>query len=382
MNAEIHPVDRSAEERVRSLLRTAPLIDGHNDLPLVILNDEASKGDVRHYDLTSIHPESDTDIPRWKDGQIGMQVLAAFTDGRVENPAVRTLELIDVVRQIWERHPETVRPVLSASDIMDAMDEKKIGVMLAVEGGVGMEHSLAALRCWHGLGMRLMTLCHNKSLHWVDSATDSPVANGLSAFGADVIRELNRLGVIVDLSHVAPKAMHDVLDVSRAPVALSHSNASALCRSPRNVPDDVLDRIAGNGGIVMATFIPDFVSQAVLDWMAPVRTRFAATMGAAARSALLAEHEKDYGPRPRATLSEVCDHLDYFVDRVGIDHVGIGSDFHGGPVHTTGLEHIGRVRDILVELARRGWSDGDLAKVAGLNFIRVFEAVEKAGAAA
>lgn len=366
---------------VESVLDKVPLIDGHNDLPLVILNDDRARGDVAAYDLTRRHEEGDTDIPRLKEGRIGMQVWAAFTDSAHPQPSTRTLELIDVVHQMSDLYPSVFRPVLCADDILEAKREGRIGALLAVEGGVGMQNSLAPLRMWRRLGVRLMTLCHNGSLDWVDSATDKPRSGGLSDFGRQVVRELNRLGVMVDCAHVAPEAMRHTLDASAAPIVISHSNALALCGHPRNVPDDVLDRLAANDGIVMATFVPDFVSEEVREWMAPVRKLFGAGFSARRRLQVIADYERQHGPRPRATIGQVADHLEYMAGRVGVDRVGVGSDFFGIPINTRGLEDVSRIKDLLVEMALRGWSADNIAKLAGLNFIRVFRAVEERGAA-
>jgi membrane dipeptidase len=246
---------------------------------------------------------------------------------------------------------------------------------MTVEGGVGLENSLSPLRVWYAAGMRLMTLCHNETLDWVDSATDVARHGGLTGFGRQVVLELNRLGAIVDLAHATPEVMHQVLDISRAPPVISHGNASALCDHPRNVPDDVLDRIRAKGAVVMPTFVPSFLSQANRDWWSPLQDGYGKGAPGLGAAEISAQIEKA-GPIPNATLEQVCDHLEYFVQRVGIDHVGIGSDYYGGPV-PTGLEHVGRFPYLFAELVRRGWSDDSLAAVASRNFLRVFREVER-----
>ncbi len=230
-------------------------------------------------------------------------------------------------------------------------------------------------------GVRLVTLCHNETLPWVDSATDAPRSNGLSPFGRALVRELNRLGIIVDLAHVAPHAMHDVLDETAAPVVWSHSNAAALCDHPRNVPDHVLERVSANAGLVMVTFVPDFISQAVRDWHRPIADPYGKLSGRTPETdAAEHDHVRSAGPKPVATLEQLCDHVDYLVRRIGIDHVGIGSDFFGGP-QPRGLEDVSRFPHLIAELHRRGYSDLALTRIAGGNLLRVMRRVEAVGRA-
>ena len=263
----------------REVLRRAPLIDGHNDLPWVIRVDRAARGDVVAYDLTRVHERADTDIPRLREGMVGAQFWAAFQPTNAPHPARTALEQIDLIRRIEEAHPDVFLPARRAADYARAKSLGKIASFIAVEGGVGLENSLSPLRIWHAAGVRLMTLCHNESLDWVDSATDAPRNGGLNAFGRAVVGELNRLGIVIDLAHTSHDAMRRVLDVTEAPVALSHSNAYSLCDHPRNAPDDVLKRLKANGGLVMATFVPGFVSQPLRDWLR--RSRDALRQGAA-----------------------------------------------------------------------------------------------------
>jgi membrane dipeptidase len=224
-----------------------------------------------------------------------------------------------------------------------------------------------------------MTLCHNGTLDWVDSATDAPRHGGLTEFGRVVVSELNRLGMIVDCAHVSPDVMRQVLDVSTAPIVFSHSNARGLCDHPRNVPDDVLDKLAGkDDGLVMATFIPDFISEEVRQWMEPVRIALA-NDPVTNRLEMIAAHERTHGPRPQATLAQLADHIEYIAGRVGKERVGIGSDFFGVPTTPVGLEDVSRFPHLLAEMFRRGWSDSAVAGIAGRNFVRVFRAVEREG---
>jgi len=360
------------------LLDKLPLVDGHNDLPFVIRRDRGARGDVRRYDLARRHQNSDTDIPRLREGRLSAQFFAAFIPSHSAQPARAVLELIDIVNQLHEAYPETFIRGLAAADIGKAKRRGKIACFLAIEGGIGLENSLSPLRVWQAAGARLMTLCHNETLDWVDSATDEARHNGLTAFGRAVIAELNRLGMMVDLAHVSPAGMRQVLDISKAPVVFSHSNARALADHPRNVPDDVLDRVPKNGGIVMATFVPDFISRGSYEWMLPFKDAYGKTRGDVDMAQALPEREHRHGRWPRGTLEQLCDHIDYIVKRIGIDHVGIGSDFYGGPA-PEGLEDVSRFPHLLAALIRRGYGDTAIAKIASRNFVRVFRAVEKVG---
>ena len=369
----------TALAQARALLERVPLLDGHNDLPWVIRIDPEARGDVLAYDLRRAHQKGDTDIPRLREGLVGAQFWAAFQPTSAPHPARTALEQIDLIRRMEEAYPETFLPARRASDVAKARRAGKIASFIAVEGGVGLENALAPLRVWRAAGARLMTLCHNESLDWVDSATDAPRAGGLNAFGRAVVGELNRLGMIVDCAHISHEAMRRVLDVTEAPVALSHSNAFALCDHPRNAPDDVLRRLRDNGGLVMATFVPGFISQKLRNWLARSRDRYGKAPFVADPRAALAELEARDGPAPRATLEELADHIVYLVETAGVDHVGIGSDFFGG-AQPLGLEHVGRFPHLFAELIRRGFSERDLARIASRNFLRAMRAVERVGA--
>ncbi|MEI5666654.1 dipeptidase [Bosea sp. CCNWLW174] len=373
------PVTDAAYDMALALLDRVPLIDGHNDLPYVVRLDRTAKGDLSAYDLGKVHPETDTDIPRMQAGKLAGQFFAAYVPPNHPKPAGFALAQIALMRRIWERHADVFRPGLSADDVEAARKEGRIALFMTIENGSALDNELDALDAYWDLGVRLMTLCHNDTHDWCDSATDAPRHNGLAAFGKEVIGRMNRLGMIVDLAHVSPKVMHDVLDVSTAPVVWSHSNAFSLCDHPRNVPDDVLDRVAGNDGLVMATFVPDFISQASRDWHRPAKDQYGKTPDGLDYRKAEAEIVRTAGPRPKATLAEYCDHVEYLAKRIGHDHVGIGSDFFGG-LNPEGLEDASTFPRVIAELIRRGWSDENLAKLAGGNMLRVMRSVASAAA--
>ncbi len=362
----------------REILGRAPVFDGHNDLPWVIKIDRTARGDVLAYDLKRVHEGADTDIPRLREGMVGAQFWAAFQPTNAPHPARTALEQIDLIMRLEEAHPDVFLPARRAADYAKARAQGKIASFIAVEGGVGLENSLGPLRIWRAAGVRLVTLCHNESLDWVDSATDAPRNNGLNAFGRAVVGELNRLGVVIDLAHTSHDAMRRVLDVTEAPVTLSHSNAYSLCDHPRNAPDDVLRRLKANGGVVMATFVPGFVSQTLRDWLRRSRDGYGKAPLTADPKAQLVEIEAARGPAPKATLEQVADHIAHLVETAGPDHVGIGSDYFGG-ASPVGLENVSRFPYLFAELVRRGFSERDLEKMASLNALRVLRRVEKIG---
>ena len=371
-----NPPNDPALAHALALLERVPLIDGHNDLPYVIR--AAAGGDVKEYGLDRVHQESDTDIPRLRAGKVAGQVLAAFVPTSTPNPGRFTLEQIALVLDIETVYAKDIFPARRPSDIAKAKRQGKIASIVAVESAVGLENSLAPLRVWHAAGVRIVTLCHNETLDWIDSATDRPRHGGLTDFGRKVVAELNRLGIMIDLAHASPKAQADVLDATRAPVLWTHSNAFALCDHPRNVTDDVLARVKGNGGVVMATFVPNFISRKSHRWMTPLQENGKAKPGLEIDRAI-AEQEKASGPWPRASIAELCAHIEYIVQKTGPDHIGIGSDFFGGPTPPD-LADVSRFPHLVAELVRRGWSDGALAKILSGNALRVWRRVEKVGA--
>ena len=334
--------DDDALTQARALLKRAPLFDGHNDLPWVIRNDGLARGDVLAYDLTRVHDKGDTDIPRLREGGVGAQFWSAFQPTSAPHPARTALEQIDLVRRIEAAHPQVFLPARSAADFASARRAGKIASYIVVEGGVGLENSLAPLRVWHAAGVRMLIPCHNETLDWVDSATDAPRHERLQRLRPrgdrrmQPVRRDRRRRARLARGAEAPRSTS-----ARRRSSCPTPTPSALCDHPRNAPDDVLKRLKDNGGVVMATFVPGFVSQALRDWLKASRDGYGKAPLAADPKAQLAELETRRGPAPRATLTQVADHIAYLVETAGIDHVGIGSDFFGG-AQPDGLEHVGR----------------------------------------
>ncbi|MEO6444522.1 MAG: dipeptidase [Gemmatimonadaceae bacterium] len=362
--------------RARRLLRTAPLVDGHNDLAWVIREDAKAPRDVEAYDLRQ-RTTGDTDLERLRRGQVRAQFWSVYIPGEIRDSGyVRVqLEQIDIARRAIARYPELLQLATTEAEVRAAIRAGKVASLLGMEGGHAIENSLGVLRAYRRLGVRYMTLTHNVTLDWVDAALDTARHSGLTSFGKEVVREMNREGIIVDISHVSPKVMHDVLDVSESPVMFSHSSAKALTNHQRNVPDDVLARLKKNGGVVMVTFIPTFVSQGVADWEDAALALRKGTPALADMERILAEYARTY-PRPVATLSQVADHIEHVRKVARIDHVGIGSDFYGSTDMPKGLEDVSKFPELFAELIRRGWSDAELAKLAGGNMLRVLRANE------
>jgi membrane dipeptidase len=347
--------------RAFRVLSTTPLVDGHNDLPWVIRTYDGGPMDVLAYDLRSRTP-GHTDIPRLREGMAGGKFWSVWIPSQVAGPGASRVQLeqIDIVRRMIDAYPEAFELALTADDVDRIFRGGRIASMIGMEGGHAIENSLSALRTFYDLGARYMTLTHSSNIDWADSCCEAPEHDGLTRFGEEVVREMNRLGMLVDLSHVSPKTMHDALDVSEAPVIFSHSSAYGVTRHPRNVPDDVLRRMADNGGVVMVTYVTVFVSQALMDWRAlPPAERV--------------------GPEPVATLADVADHFDHVRRVAGIDHVGIGSDYDGATM-PEGLEDVSTFPALLAELSRRGWSESDLRKVAGENILRAWRDAERVAA--
>lgn len=364
--------------RARALLERAPLIDGHNDLPWVIRGQAG--GAVEAYDLTQAQP-SDTDIPRLRSGGVGAQFWSVFVPTAFSPlDAVRAqLEQIDIAHRMIARYPEHFAPAFSADDVERAQREGKIASLLGIEGGHTIANSLGALRSYYELGVRYMTLTHFHGNDWADSATDDPRHDGLSAFGEEVVREMNRLGMLVDLSHVSPATMRDVLRVTAAPVIFSHSSARAVTDHPRNVPDEVLEQMKANGGVVMVTFVPGFVNAARARYDVGLIPLLKKAKTESDWAAINQEYRRANGSPPRARLSDVADHIEHVAKVAGVDHVGIGSDFYGADETslTVGLEDVSRFPHLFAELIRRGWSDQDLEKLARENLLRVLRNAEK-----
>ena len=381
--------------RVEQILLRTPLIDGHNDLPWEIRERFKSdltavdlKSDTRRYPFPPDGAALMTDIPRMRAGDMGGQFWSVWIPSGMKGPeAVQTtLEQIDLVKRMAARYPEDLEMAYSAADVRRIHQAHRIASMIGIEGGHQINNSLAVLRQMYDAGARYMTLTHTLNTAWADAATEAPAHHGLTPFGAEVVREMNRLGMLIDLSHVSPETMKAALAVSEAPVIFSHSSARALVDHPRNVPDDVLRSVAANGGVVMVNFAPDYVSDARYHWDADEAAERARASNPPyvglylgqperAKAALAAWLEKH--PRPTATLAQIADHADHIRRVAGIDHVGLGSDFDGIPDAPVGLDGVDKYPALLEELMRRGWSDADIAKVAGENVLRVMAAAEK-----
>jgi membrane dipeptidase len=367
--------------RAKRILKQTPLIDGHNDLPWRIREDSVARGNVDSYDLRK-HTPGHTDLDRLRKGMVGAQFWSVYIPGewRDSGYARVQLEQIDIARELIAKYPDRLALALSAQDIRRDFKQGKIGSLLGLEGGHAIENSLGALRAYYDLGVRYMTLTHNVTLDWADAALDSARHNGLTPFGDSVVREMNRLGMLVDLAHVSAATMSDALNVSQAPVIFSHSAARAIVDVPRNVPDSILRRVTVNGGIVMVPFVTGFVSPAVLLYdqsSRPVMKDLQAKYGT--DSAAITREIRQWRaahPEPRATLSQVADQIDYVRKVAGVDHVGIGGDFDGITEVVQGLEDVSTYPALFAQLARRGWSDDDLRKLAGENFLRVFAQAE------
>ncbi|MDP9203700.1 MAG: dipeptidase [Gemmatimonadota bacterium] len=375
------PADDPYLARAKRILRQTPLIDGHNDLPWRIREDSVARGNVDAYDLRK-HTAGHTDLDRLRQGMIGAQFWSVYIPGewRDSGYARVQLEQIEVARHMIAKYPDRLALALSTDDIRYDFKQGKIGSLLGLEGGQAIENSLGVLRAYYDLGARYMTLTHNVTLDWADAALDSAKHNGLTPFGDSVVREMNRLGMLVDLAHVSAATMSDALNVSQAPVIFSHSAARALVDAPRNVPDSILRRVTANGGIVMVPFVVGFVSPAALLYdqstrpaMNELRGRYGTDTAAITRAV---KEWRSMHPVPRATLSQVADQIDYVRKVAGVDHVGIGGDFDGITEVVQGLEDVSTYPALFAELARRGWSDHDLRKLAGENFLRVFAKAE------
>ena len=386
------------EARVERVLAATPLIDGHNDLPWEIRS--RFKGDLAAVDLMSdtsrlsFPPDSAalmTDIPRLRTGRVGGQFWSVWVpvDDKGFEAVQTTLEQIDLVKRMCARYPNDLAMAYSAADTIRIHQSHKVACLIGIEGGHQINNSLGVLRQMYAAGARYMTLTHTKNTDWADSATDAPLHHGLTPFGEEVVREMNRLGMLVDLSHVSPDTMKAALAISEAPVIFSHSSARALVDHPRNVPDEILKTVGEKGGVVMVNFAPGYISAVRNIWdagEAAERTRFNSPpyvglyIGQPERAkAALAEWLKDH-PRPAATLAQVADHIEHVRLVAGADHVGLGSDFDGIEDTPAGLEGVDKYPGLLMELMKRGWTDADVAKLAGGNVLRVMAEAERVAA--
>ena len=363
-----------ALQHARELLARVTLLDGHNDLPWEIRED--AQGDLARYDLRQRRDKGDTDIPRLREGLVGGQFWSVWIPPGLSAPARTQLEQIDIAHRMIAAYPDVFLFATRAADVERARREGKIASFLGMENGQALENSLGALRAYYDLGVRYMTLTHGRNTDWADSATDTPAHGGLTRFGREVVREMNRLGMLVDISHVSPQVMRQALDVSEAPVIFSHSSARALVDHPRDVPDDVLARMPKNGGVVMVTFIPAFVSAEAEAWGKGIEHLVQGAKTTEEIARIESEYAKTHGPAPRATLAQVADHVEHVAKLAGHDHVGIGSDFYGGGSMPVGLEDVSRFPALFAELIRRGWTDADLSKLAGGNVVRALGGAE------
>ncbi len=367
----------------RGLLGRHPILDGHNDLPWTLR--VADEVDLDKTDLAGPVPSIQTDLPRLARGGVGAQFWSVYVPADLagETAVTTTLEQIDLVHELIRRYPDALELALTAADVERIAAAGKVASLIGAEGGHSIGGSLGTLRALYALGVRYMTLTHNRNLPWADSATDEPSAGGLTAFGREVVREMQRLGMLVDLSHVSPDTMRDALDTAEGPLIFSHSSALAICDHPRNVPDHILARLPGNGGTCMVNFVPAFISQACRDW----EREFAEDMKErgfdfknvpgrgqvrAERAAWTAEH-----PRPAVTLAEVANHIEHVRDVAGVDHVGIGSDYDGVDWLPEGLEDVSCYPALIAELLDRGWSEADCGKLASGNVLRTMHAAEE-----
>jgi membrane dipeptidase len=368
-------------KRALQIQGESPLIDGHNDLPWEIRAQAGS--DFAKLDIGKPQPSLMTDIARLRAGRVGGQFWSVYVPVTLQGQAAVTaaLEQIDIVHRMVGRYPETFELALTADDVERIFKKGKVASIIGMEGGHSIDSSLGALRMFYRLGARYLTLTHSGNIPWADSATDTPAHNGLTAFGKAVVREMNWLGMLVDLSHVSPAVMAAALDVSEAPVIFSHSSARALCDVPRNVPDDILRRLPTNGGVVMVSFVPGFTSpdvaayERLMDAETERQKAQHPNDTATAEASLARWHETH--PSPKATIAQIADHIDYVRKMAGIDHVGIGSDFDGITSTPEGLADVSTFPALTAELLRRGYSDQDVKKVLGLNVLAALRRAEQ-----
>ena len=367
----------------RALLRHSPLVDGHNDLAWALR--DAGGQDLAMTDLAGPVGFTHTDLPRLAGGGVGAQFWSVYVPVSLAGEAAVavTLEQIDFVHRMAGRYPDRLELALTAADVERIFAAGRVASLIGAEGGHSIACSLGALRALYRLGVRYLTLTHNANVPWADSATDEPAAGGLTTFGRQVVAEMQRLGMLVDLSHTAPPTMRDAFDAAQAPVIYSHSSARALCDHPRNVPDEMLARLPGNNGVCMVTFVPAFVSQQCREWHqgldAEMKRRGLDPWDQASRAAR--EEYARRNPAPRATLAQVADHIEHVREVAGLDHVGIGGDFDGTEDLPDGLADVSCYPALIAELLERGWSEQDCARLAGGNVLRVMREAESAARA-
>lgn len=376
-------------DSIAALLAEHPVFDGHNDLAWALRKQVAY--DLEALDISTHQPTLHTDIPRLRSGGVGAQFFSVYVPGTMpgSSAVTATLEQIDCIYRIIDKYPETFRFARTADDVRQAFASGRIAALLGAEGGHSIDNSLGALRMLRRLGVAYMTLTHNQNTPWADSATDTPVNDGLNSFGREVVGEMNRIGMLVDISHVAPATMRDALATSIAPVIFSHSSCRGMCDHVRDAPDDVLHSLQANDGVIMITFVPSFVSQECADHRAAAdseRTRLGISESTVysdsepvqdpSALAEFATWQSDH-PEPKAALAQVADHLDYARDLIGVRHLGLGGDFDGVDTLPVGLEDVSTYPALLAEMANRGWSRTDLAGLTSGNILRVLERAEE-----
>jgi membrane dipeptidase len=367
-----------------ALLTQHPLIDGHNDLPWELR--EANGPDSGETDLAASVGFTHTDLPRLAQGRVGAQFWSVFVPVSLAGDVAvaTTLEQIDFVRRMVGRYPDALELALTAADVERIFAAGKVASLMGAEGGHSIAASLGVLRSFYELGVRYMTLTHNANVGWADSATDEPDCGGLSEFGRQVVGEMNRLGMLVDLSHVSAQTMRAALDTVTAPVIFSHSSARALCDHPRNVPDEILAALPANNGVCMVTFVPRFVSQECWDWARELQDdmkRRGLDINVMATWVAARKEWAQAHPSPRATLAQVADHVDHVREVAGVAHIGIGSDFDGTDQLPDGLSDVSCFPALFAELLGRGWSEADCGRLAGGNVLRVMREAEAASRA-
>ena len=372
--------EEDALARARRVLAAHPVFDGHNDLPWAIRENPDAPGDVAAYDLLA-RTKGDTDLDRLREGGVGGQFWSVYVPAELPGGFARTaLEQIDIARRMIARYPVGLQAAGTADEVESAMRSGRVGSLLGIEGGHAIENSLGALRAYYDLGVRYMTLTHSRTIDWADSATDAPRHGGLTRFGEEVVHEMNRLGMLVDLSHVSEQTMVHALRVSEAPVVFSHSSARALCDHPRNVPDAVLERLKANGGVVMVTFVASFVSPEWARVAEPLWKEYEQRTEGVTDPAERARIQKEIRARMPAVpvpLALVADHVEHVRKVAGVDHVGLGGDYDGNDAWPEGLEDVSGYPRLFAELARRGWTDEELGKLASGNVLRVMRRAEE-----
>ncbi len=368
--------------RAKALLARYPLIDGHNDYPWALREHDPAR-DLAKLDISRPQPSIMTDIPRLRAGGVGGQFWSVYTpaDLQGQGAVTATLEQIDIVHRMMRKYPDTFELALTAADVERIMKAGKIASLIGMEGGHSIDNSLADLRMFYRLGARYMTLTHSLNTPWADSATDTPKFHGLSPFGEEVVKEMNWLGMLVDLSHVSPETMASALRVTQAPIIFSHSDARALNDHPRCVPDDILAQLPRNGGVIMVTFVPDFISPEANAWgkqrdAEEARLKAQSPKDADAVKAGVDAWTKAH-PAPPVTIAQVADHFDHIRKVAGIDHIGFGSDFDGITMTVQGLEDVSKYPALVAELLKRGYTDEDIHKIANGNILRVMHEVER-----